>query len=804
MAQLTAETRLSRQAALDLVLETDTATLMARARPLRDAGFRNLVTYSRKVFIPLTQLCRDVCHYCTFAQTPKNIPAPYMTVEEVLAEVRQAQAQGCKEALFTLGERPEARYKAAREALAAMGFSSTLEYLAHVAGRVLSETGVLPHINAGCMSQEEMAMLRPVSASMGIMLESASTRLCEKGMPHYGSPDKDPAQRLQTLRTAGEAKVPFTSGILIGIGETRLERIESLLALRDLHDQYGHLQEVIVQNFRAKPGTKMAEAPEPDLNELLWTIAAARLIFGSQMSIQAPPNLSPGVLPQLVNAGLNDWGGVSPVTPDFVNPEAPWPHLEKLERETAIAGKHLQERLTIYPTYALEGATWLDAALQTPVLQSIDAEGYPRTDDWVCGESKEPPQADIERVTAAVDSNKLDPELVSIVERAQAGQALTEDEIQRLFQVRGPEFSYLCQSADQLRRQVSGDTVTYAVNRNINYTNVCYFKCQFCAFSKGKLSENLRGRPYDLEHSEIARRSQEAWQRGATEVCLQGGIHPNYTGQTYLDILDTIKSTTPEMHIHAFSPLEVWQGAETLGLSLEDYLKRLKDAGLKSLPGTAAEILDDEVRDIICADKINTEQWLEVIETAHRVGLRTTSTIMFGHIDSPLHWARHLLRIRGLQSRTGGITEFVPLPFVASESPMYLKGKARRGPSFREALLMHAVARLVLHRQIDNIQASWVKLGEAGVSAALNAGVNDLGGSLMNESISRAAGADHGQEKPPAEMERLIAQAGRQSRQRNTLYGEVSDERQQAAFNTIPLLEIVNTPLKRENMRSRG
>ncbi len=779
----------------------DTAVLAAAAAQLRDRGFGNMVSYSRKVFIPLTQLCRDVCHYCTFAKTPKRIEQAFLSVDSVLQQVREAEKLGCKEALFTLGEKPELRYRAARDALAEMGFATTLEYLAHVAGRVLAETSVLPHINAGCMTDDEIAMLRPVSASMGIMLESAAERLCEKGMPHHGSPDKTPAARLATLQRAGAARVPFTSGILIGIGETRRERIESLLALRSVHREHGHLQEVIIQNFRAKQGTKMASAPEPDLNELLWTIAVARLIFGAQMSIQAPPNLSPGVLPQIVAAGINDWGGVSPVTPDFVNPEAPWPHVERLAKETALSGKLLHERLTIYPRYVRDGAHWLDAAILPKLLSSVDAQGLPRTDGWLTGQGTEAPQQELALLDKA--QPRASAVIADILHRAEAQQALTEADIVHLFEARGEDFAAVCRAADTLRQQRCGDRVSYVVNRNINYTNVCYFKCQFCAFSKGKLSENLRGRPYDLSAEEIARRATEAWQRGATEVCMQGGIHPEYSGQTYLDILATLRGATPQMHIHAFSPLEVWQGAETLGLPLEDYLRQLKAAGLHSLPGTAAEVLDDEVRAVLCPDKINTAQWLEVMETAHRVGLPTTATIMFGHVDGYHNWARHLLAIRELQQRSGGFTEFVPLPFVASESPIYLKGRARRGPTFRESLLMHAVARLVFNGLIDNIQASWVKLGEAGVLACLNAGVNDLGGTLMNETITRAAGASHGEETKPQQMEQRIVAMGRQPWQRNTLYGPADVGQVERARRAAALQQTVNTPASKYERSKR-
>ena len=788
--------RLSDSDALALATFTDTRALADVASILRDQGFRNTVTYSRKVFIPLTHLCRDVCHYCTFAQVPRKVMAPYMSIEEVLEVARHGAAMGCKEALFTLGEKPELRYKAAREALAEMGYESTTDYLFAAAKAVFEETGMLPHLNPGNLEPEELARLKTVSPSMGIMLESASERLCEKGMPHYGSPDKIPAVRLQTLANAGIAKVPFTTGILIGIGETRLERIESLLAIREIHEQYGHVQEIIVQNFRAKAETKMVNAPEPDLNELLWTIAIARLIFGPTMSVQAPPNLSPGVLPQIVHAGINDWGGVSPVTPDFVNPEAPWPHLDELARETAAAGKFLTERLTMYPDYAVDLDRWAHPDLHVRMLEMIDAEGFPRIDEWCPGDVDTAPPLDV--MNAIVNTpRQVSADIAALLDKTSAGEALQEAEIVRLFQSRGDDFTAVVQRADSLRASTSGNSVSFVVNRNINYTNICYFKCQFCAFSKGKLSENLRGRPYDLSDEEIARRTTEAWERGATEVCMQGGIHPEYTGETYINIVRTVKAAQPNMHVHAFSPLEVWQGAATLDMDVSAYLQQLKDVGLNTLPGTAAEILDDEVRNIICADKINTQQWLDVMEAAHSVGYKTTATIMYGHVEKLEHWARHIMRVRALQERTGGFTEFVPLPFVHMEAPMYLKGKARKGPTFREAILMHSVARLALHGQIDNIQTSWVKMGHEGVKACLNAGCNDLGGTLMNESISRAAGTQHGQETNPRQMANLIRRLNRDPQQRSTGYGKVSEERIKAGLAQGELLEIINTPAEK-------
>src|ERR1700761_3496416 len=773
------------------LMASELSALMARAAELRDSTHGRIQSYSPKVFIPLTHLCRDVCHYCTFARPPRRGETAYMTIDKVLAVARAGAAAGCTEALFTLGDKPELRYGAARDELARLGHETTLAYLEQAAKAVIDETGLLPHINAGVMSGEDIARLRHVSVSQGLMLESAAERLSLKGGPHYGSPDKNPARRLETIRLAGEQRVPFTSGILIGIGETRAERVQSILALRDVHRQYGHIQEVIIQNFRAKPGTKMANAPEPDLNELLWTIAVARILFGAEMNIQAPPNLPPGEYGVLIEAGINDWGGVSPVTADHVNPEAPWPHLEELRRETASAGKILTPRLPVYPAYYNDNARWQDPAMVPHILKSADSHGWGRNDLWAPGLSVEPMAP-----AKAGPTERPDPIVVDLVAKAMDGVGLDEREVTTLFGVRGVDFEYVTDAANRLRQKVSGDVVTYAVNRNINYTNICGYKCRFCAFSKGKTHEALRGTPYDLDLEEVARRAVEAWERGGTEVCMQGGIHPDYTGDTYIELCRAVKRAVPDMHIHAFSSLEVQQGAATLGIPIPEFLERLKEAGLGTLPGTAAEVLDDEVRDVLCHDKLNTQEWLDVMEAAHSVGFRTTSTIMFGHIERPEHWARHILRIRALQARTGGFTEFVPLPFVHMEAPMYLKGMARKGPTFREAVLMHAVARLALHPVLTNIQVSWVKLGREGLKLCLNAGANDMGGTLMNESISRAAGTEHGQELPPEDMETLIRSLGRSPRQRNTVYGPVSAEREAAGRNAAPLSPVTQPPPK--------
>jgi FO synthase len=755
--------------------------LLAAARERRRGD--GVVTYSPKVFIPLTTLCRDVCGYCTFARPPRRGERAYLREDEVLAIARAGAAAGCTEALFTLGDKPELRYKVARDELAALGCATTLEYLGRMATLVVEETGLLPHLNPGVMSRDELAALRPVSVSMGIMLETLAERLAAKGGPHWASPDKDPARRLETIALAGELRIPFTSGILIGIGETREERLEALRALRDLHLRHGHIQEVIVQNFRAKPGTRMAGHPEPSLDDHLWTIAAARLLLPRDVAVQAPPNLAYDDFPRLLDAGIDDWGGVSPVTIDHVNPEAPWPDLVRLGGATRSRQLDLAARLPVYPDHLDQ--QWLDHRMYGHALRAADALGLRREDDWHPGRPGGVP------FVVARDALPLD-----------TAAELGEEELVRLFRARDDERQRVFAAADRLRREACGDEVTYVVNRNIQYTNVCYFRCGFCAFSKGRLAANLRGAPYLVPLDEIVRRAREAWERGATEVCLQGGIHPAFTGAYYASVVEAITREVPGLHVHAFSALEIWQGAATLGLELVQYLELLRDLGLSSLPGTAAEILDDEVRAVICPDKVSTAQWLAVHEAAHRVGLRSNVTMMFGHVERLVHWARHLLRAREQQARSGGFTEFVPLPFVHMEAPMWLQGRARSGPTYGETLLVHAVARLALHPLITNVQASWVKLGPDGVAGALAAGVNDLGGTLMNESISRSAGSEHGQELGPEAMERLIRASGRVPRQRTTLYGDVPVERRAASLGAPPLEEPLNPPVQDAGLKA--
>ncbi len=781
------------------------------AGAVRDREWGRLTTYSRKVFLPLTQLCRDVCHYCTFAQPPRALAAPFLTPDRILAVAEAGAEAGCQEALFTLGDRPEARYAVARAALRELGHPTTVSYVAAMAERVRRETGLLPHLNLGILDRAEYGALRPVAPSFGLMLETAAPRLSQPGGPHHGSPDKWPAVRLEALRLAGELRIPTTTGLLVGIGETRAERIDALLALRALDDRYGHLQEVIIQNFRAKPGTRMSGAAEPSMDELCWTVAAARLILRPAVSLQAPPNLFSGDLADLIRAGINDWGGVSPVTPDHVNPEAPWPHIDRLADLTARAGKRLAARLTVYPRYIAAREDWIDRGLHGDVLRHSDGGGLARTaspaGDWTAGTATDirGPVSPVDAGGADHGTDHVSPHIRDIVAKAGAAvgkEGLEEGEITALFQARGADFTHIVQAADRVRQAVVGDAVSFVVNRNINYTNICQYHCTFCAFSKGQGREASRDKPYRIDLAEIRRRVREAWDRGATEVCLQGGIHPDYTGRTYLDICEAAKAECPEIHVHAFSPLEVMHGATTLGRSVGDFLGDLKAAGLGSLPGTAAEILDDEIRRRICPDKLTTQEWLEVVRTAHGVGLPTTATIMFGHVEGYPHWARHIRTLAALQRETGMITEFVPLPFVHDEAPMFVRGGARKGPTLREAVLMHAVGRLAFHGLIANIQVSWVKMGPDGARLCLEAGANDLGGTLMNESISRAAGAAHGQELAPAAMEALATGAGRRIQPRTTLYGVPPEGRTVAAWSAQALQPLRYGALRRTMTRA--
>jgi len=767
--------------------------LMSEARSVRDQAYGVRVTYSPKVFIPLTMLCRDRCGYCTFAQPPARLESPYLSPAQVRALAVAGARVGCHEALFTLGEAPEERYPVAAQWLAENGYASTIDYVAAMAQLVLDETGLLPHANAGALPPEQLAQLRKVSPSQGAMVESLRDDLeC-----HRGAPDKTPERRLATLEAAGELSIPFTTGILVGIGEDRDDRIAALEAIAASHRRYGHVQEVIVQNFLPKAGTAMHAAKPCPSDVYLDAIALARLILPPDIHLQAPPNLSDdfGVL---LDAGIDDWGGVSPVTADHVNPERPWPDLDILRTVTEAKGFTLAPRLTVHPEFARNDLKWIDEGLRFAVMDRSDAEGLARDDAGAVFVQSLKPAAP-EQVDDGVEVLQIGPRstiwsagsriipptyvpaegkatgaIAEVIEGVRLGQTPELEEIVTLFSARGPNFAAVTQLADELRFEAVGDTVTWVHNRNINYTNVCTFKCRFCGFSKGPLSLNLRGTPYLLTLDDIAQRTREAADLGATEVCLQGGIHPDFDGDYYIDVARAVTDAVPDIHVHGFTALEVTEGARRLEEPLDSYLLRLKEAGLKTLPGTAAEILDDEIRAIICSDKINTEEWLEAHRTAHSVGLRSNITIMFGSVERPVHWARHIIRTRDLQKETGGFTEFVPLPFVHMATPLYLTKKARRGPTFRETLLMHAVPRIAYRGLIDNIQASWVKLGVSGAQQALQAGANDLGGTLMDENISRAAGADHGQGMEPKDFVELVAPLGRVAEQRTTLYGRLA------------------------------
>nr|WP_312875387.1 5-amino-6-(D-ribitylamino)uracil--L-tyrosine 4-hydroxyphenyl transferase CofH [Allocatelliglobosispora scoriae] len=907
----------------------DLAALLEISSAVRDAGLLaagrpGVVTFSKKVFIPLTRLCRDRCHYCTFATVPHRLESLFLERDEVVAIAREGAAQGCKEALFTLGDRPEDRWPQAAQWLNERGYGTTLDYVRACAIAVLEETGLLPHLNPGVLSWEELQRLRPVAPSMGMMLETTATRLwSEPGGPHYGSPDKEPALRLRVLEDAGRVGVPFTTGILIGIGETLEERAESIFAIRRVAREYGHIQETIIQNFRAKPDTAMRSAPDALVTELAATVAVARLVLGPKARIQAPPNLIGGDFALLLAAGIDDWGGVSPVTPDHVNPERPWPVIEQLAAHSAEAGFELRERLTVYPSYVQDAERWIDprlfsfvSALALPSgladesakpvgmawqepeelvaigrtslhaeIDTVGRTGDRRADfdtiygDWSAVASAAAAGTPVAGASAAaggstgadvslggeLDDEELgaargarvpagplaagfpsgdhvkfgEPDVItshdhvwfgqsdvissaSLLSRPAAGSSrgVTEQDHtflgdngvikghdQAIFGENGAISSALIEAAlaraaddpaslllpeyeeqalallasdgevldrlagiaDVLRAKVVGDEVTYVVNRNINFSNVCYVGCRFCAFAQRERDADA----YRLSVDQVVERAVEAWDLGATEVCIQSGIDPKLPVSVYPDLVRAIKSRLPEMHVHAYSPMEVVTAAAKAGVSVREWLTGLRDAGLSTIPGTAAEILDDEVRWVLTKGKLPTAQWIDVVSTAHELGIRSSATMMFGHVDNPGHWLTHFRVLAGIQDRTGGFTEFVALPFVHTNAPIYLAGIARAGASWRENRVIHAMARILLHGRIDNIQCSWVKLGDEGTRMMLQGGCNDLGGTLMEETISRMAGSEFGSARTVEQLHAIAAAAGRPAAQRTTTYGRV-------------------------------
>jgi FO synthase len=785
------------------------------ASALRDLGHGRTITYSRKVFIPLTMLCRDHCHYCTFAKPPAKLDQPFLTPDEVVAIAEAGQRQECKEALFTLGDRPEERYPIARQWLAQRGYHSTLDYLRAVSIKVIEETGLLPHLNPGVMTWEDMARLKHVSVSMGLMLETSSERLSRKGGPHFGSPDKVPDVRLRTIEAAGRLSIPFTTGILVGIGENSRERAASLFAIRELHRKYRHVQEVIVQNFKAKAGTAMRQAPEPSEEEFLATVAAARVVFGPYVNVQAPPNLSEPHYPRLTDAGINDWGGVSPVTIDHVNPEAPWPKFGDLERRTAQKGYTLRERLAIYPEYALKPDPWIAGKMQEPIRKLAGPDGLaapgikPEPTPWQDPKVRWKPRTtaltfakgpetglrvDAQDVYGSFDSilvtqdwvermrrppERLATEIKRALSKAADGRPddVSDPEALALFEAEGEALEALAQVADDLRREEVGDDITYVINRNINFTNVCYTGCRFCAFAQREIDSQS----YTLSLQEVADRAQEAWDYGATEVCIQGGLHPSLPGDFYFRILDVIKAQIPDIHIHAFSPMEVLNGSTRLGISFREFLEECKRRGLGTIPGTAAEILDDEVRWVLTKGKLPADTWEEIVKTAHSLEIRSSSTLMYGHVDAPPHWVAHIRRLARIQDETGGFTEFVPLPFVWQNSPIYLAGKARPGPTLEENRRMHAIGRILLHGRIPSVQVSWVKMGMEYCKLILRGGANDFGGTLMEETISRMAGAEWGIRKEPEEFIEAIREIGRIPAERTTTYERVRRDAARAA-----------------------
>lgn len=762
--------------ALLAVTGTDLDRLLALAGAVRDAGGEasgrpGVITYSRKVFVPLTTLCRDRCHYCVFVDTPsqllkKHKPA-YMSAEQVLAVARQGAALGCKEALLTLGDRPEDRWPEARAWLDAHGYSSTLDYVGAMARLITAETGLLAHLNPGVMSHAELLALRPTAPSMGMMLETTSRRLFEvAGQVHFGSPDKDPALRLRVVDDAGRARVPFTTGILVGIGETLRDRAESLVALRDAHERHGHVQEVIVQNFRAKPRTAMRGAPDAALLEYVAAVAVARLVLGPRMRVQVPPNLSdPDEFALLVRAGADDWGGVSPLTADHVNPERPWPHLADLAARTAELGFDLRERLTAHPEYIREPEVWLDPALHAPVAALAEpVSGLAAvTDSGKAPVSAAPASSPAARhlnlsqppatAGATTGATTAGADVRRLAETAASDPlALDDAEWETLLRATGADLDALAATADDVRRYTVGEAVTLVVNRNLTSTG-------FRAAGRAAADE------FDLD--DVAAIAADAQDLEATEICVQGRLPDAEDPHTYLEIARTVKAAAPGIHLHAYRPQDVRDLADRGGLGLAGALAALRDAGVDTVPGTGVKVLSERVRALIAPGDLDIDAWIETITAAHGAGLRSSSVLFYGHVETATERIAHLRRLRALQTDTAGFTEFVPIPLPAPLGGLPLvPGRA----PLDEHRAMVAVSRLLLSGSIPHIQIPWTRVGRDAAAALLQSGGDDLGGTLLDGRVRPEAGVEVGLELPVADAAALAARLFRPFRLRTTDY----------------------------------
>lgn len=780
----------------DALLRAPLDSLLPVAAALRDeglvdAGRPGVVTYSRKVFVPLTTLCRDRCHYCVFVDTPGQLnllrkPA-YMSPEQVLTVVRQGQALGCKEALLTLGDRPEERWPEARAWLDAHGFASTIDYVAHIARLITAETGMLVHANPGVMHPDELAALRPVSPSMGMMLETTSRRLFEEpGQVHFGSPDKDPDLRLSVIDDAGAAGIPFTTGILVGIGETVRDRAESLVAMRDRHDRHGHVQEIIVQNFRAKPRTAMQGAPDADLAEYVAAVATARLVFGPRMRIQVPPNLSdPGELGLLIAAGIDDWGGVSPLTADHVNPERPWPQIDDLAAQTAAHGYTLRERLTAHPEFVRDAARWIDPALHAPLRALADAEGLAAD---VTPHASLPGSAHAETsggrgtegglpldvASSARPSSSAHPGSTPsahpgshagvpggvpgsdlgvrrLAERA-ASDPLSLDDADwvRLLRTTGAELDDLTAAADDARRYTVGEPITLVQNRNLTSTG---------------LRRTGRTAPGEFDLDDATAIAADAAALGATEICIQGALRGDEDPAGYLDLVRAVKRGAPGIHVHAYRPLDVRDLADRGGLGLAGALAALREAGVDTVPGTGVKVLSERVRALVAPGDLEIDHWVEGITAAHHAGFRSTSVLFYGHVETAEERIAHLRRLREIQTETRGFAEFVPIPLPGGDVPLV----ADRAP-IDEHRAMVAVSRLMLSGSIPHVQIPWTRVGRDTAAVLLRSGGDDLGGTLYDGRVRPDTGIEQGIELPVAAAERIARSLMRPFRLRTTDY----------------------------------